>query len=126
MKKLSLIFTLILGLFFTQAVKAQTTKDYYPGKWVITIFGTPQGDVKLTFLISRKDSKLQGVITDSLGTKNLSTITSFDEKDKTLTMGFNLQNYDLTLTLDPADDDHVKGSMLGMFDAKGIRIKDTK
>jgi len=125
MKKITLLLALFLGLLLTQTTKAQAVKDYYPGKWVITIYGTPQGDAKLTFLLERKDSKLSGVIQDSLGTKVLSPITQFDEKEKTLTMGFNLMNYDLTLTLDPVDDDHVKGSMMGMFDAKGIRIKAT-
>lgn len=124
MKKISLFFFLFLGLLFSQSLKAQAIKDYYPGKWLITVFGTPQGDAKLTFILSRKDNKLSGVIMDSLEKVQLSPITSFDEKDKTLTMGFNLQNYDLTLTLDPLDDDHVKGNMIGMFDAKGVRIKE--
>jgi hypothetical protein len=125
MKKSSLILALFLGFFMHQATKAQEVKDYYPGKWLITIFGTPQGDAKLTFVLERKDNKLSGFIQDSLG-KQLSPINQFDEKEKTLTMGFNLMNYDLTLTLDPVDDDHIKGSMMGMFDAKGIRIKETK
>lgn len=125
MKKLATLFAILLGFFLSQNSKAQAVKDYYPGKWIITVYGTPQGDAKLTFLLERKYNKLSGVIKDSSGTKILTPITQFDEKDKTLTMAFNLQNYDLTLTLDPVDDDHVKGSMIGMFDAKGIRIKDT-
>ena len=119
------MLTVILGLFLTVNIKAQTKTDYFPGKWLITVIGTPQGDAKMTFIFDRKDGKLTGAVQDSTG-KVLSTITQIDEKDKTMTAAFNIQSYDVTLTLEPVDDDHVKGSMMGMFDAKGVRIKETK
>ncbi len=122
MKKLSLILTLVAGLLLSLNAGAQTKADYFPGKWNVIILGTPNGDAKLTFAFERKDGKLTGAVQDTTG-KEISKITQVDEKDKTITAYFNLSNYDLTLVLDPIDDDHVKGSMLGMFDAKGIRIK---
>jgi len=125
MRKLSLIFTAIIGLFLSLNVKAQTIPDYYPGKWNILIMGTPNGDSKMTFILERKDGKLTGSVLDSLG-KEMTKITSIDEKDKTITAAFTVQSYDVTLTLDPVDDDHVKGSLMGMFDAKGVRVKDSK
>ena len=125
MRKLSLIFTAIIGLFLSLNVKAQTSPDYYPGKWNILIMGTPNGDSKMTFILERKDGKLTGSVLDSLG-KEMTKITSIDEKDKTITAAFTVQSYDVTLTLDPVDDDHVKGSLMGMFDAKGVRVKDSK
>jgi len=124
MKKISLIMTLALGLFLTFNAKAQTTTDYYPGKWNIVVYGTPNGDVKLNFILERKDGKIAGAIQDTTG-KELTKLSQVDEKEKSITAYFNLMNYDLTLTLDPVDDDHVKGSLLGMFDAKGARIKET-
>lgn len=124
MKKLTLIFTVVAGLFLSLNAKAQTA-DYYPGKWNVTIFGTPNGDAKMTFALERKDGKLTGAVQDSTG-KELTRITSVEEKDKTITAAFTIQSYDVTLTLDPVDDDHVKGSLLGMFDAKGVRIKENK
>jgi len=125
MKKLSLIFTVVAALFFSLNVKAQAPTDFYPGKWVVTVFGTPNGDAKMTFVLERKDGKLGGAVQDSTG-KELTKITSIDEKDKTITAAFTIQSYDVTLTLDPVDDDHVKGSLMGMFDAKGARVKTTK
>ncbi|HMG10261.1 MAG TPA: hypothetical protein VK609_17220, partial [Mucilaginibacter sp.] len=83
------------------------------------------GDSKMTFVLERKDGKLGGVVQDSTG-KETSKITSIVEKDKTITAAFTLQAYDLTMTLDPIDDDHVKGSLMGMFDAKGVRVKESK
>lgn len=124
MKKVSFIFTVIIGLFISFNVNAQTTPDYYPGKWNVLIIGTPNGDSKMTFVLERKDGKLGGVVQDSTG-KELTKITSVEEKDKTITAAFTVQSYDVTLTLDPIDDDHVKGSLMGMFDAKGVRVKET-
>jgi hypothetical protein len=124
MKKLSLILTVVIGLFMSINVHAQTKPDYYPGKWNILVMGTPNGDSKMTFIIERKDGKLGGAVQDSTG-KELTKITSVEEKDKTITAAFTIQSYDVTLTLDPIDDDHVKGSLMGMFDAKGVRVKDS-
>lgn len=125
MKKLSLIFTVVAGLLISFSVKAQTNADYFPGKWKITVMGTPGGDSKMTFVLERKDGKLGGIVQDSTG-KEMSKITSVGEKDKTITAAFTFQAYDLTLTLDPIDDDHVKGSLMGMFNATGVRIKESK
>jgi len=136
MKKLSLIFTIVVGLMISLTVKAQTTAtattaavaattDYFPGKWNVVIMGTPNGDAKMTFILERKDGKLGGAVQDSTG-KEITKITQIDEKDKTITAAFTVQSYDVTLTLEPLDDDHVKGSLMGMFDAKGVRVKENK
>ena len=55
MKKLNFIFTVIIGLFISVNVNAQTKPDYYPGKWNILVMGTPNGDSKMTFILERKD-----------------------------------------------------------------------
>ncbi|MES2064789.1 MAG: hypothetical protein V4456_22930 [Bacteroidota bacterium] len=125
MRKLSLIFTVLFALFISLTADAQTKQDYYPGKWNIVIAGTPGGDSKMTILLERKDGKLAGVVQDSTG-KELTKITTIDEKDKTIIAAFTIQSYDVTLTLDPMDDDHVKGNLMGMFDAKGVRVKESK
>ena len=73
MKKLSLIFAVVLSLFISLNVKAQTKTDYYPGKWDVIVIGTPNGDAKMTFVLERKDGKLAGAVQDSTG-KELTTI----------------------------------------------------
>jgi len=125
MKKLSLIFTVIFGVFLFVNAKAQATTDYFPGKWLVSVTGTPRGDVKMIFVLERKDGKLTGAVQDSTG-KELTKIISIEEKDKTITAAFNVHDYDLTLLMEPVDDDHVKGTMLGMFEAKGVRVKENK
>jgi hypothetical protein len=123
MRKLTFIFTVAIALFFGLNAKAQTT-DYFPGKWNVVVMGTPNGDAKLTFVLDRKDGKLGGVVQDTTG-KEMTKITQIDEKDKTITAAFTIQSYDVSLTLEPVDDDHVKGSLMGMFEAKGIRVKES-
>jgi len=124
MKKLSLLIFLVMGLLFSSAVKAQSTANYFVGKWAITVIGTPNGDTKLTFAFERKDGKLIGAVRDSID-KEVSKITEIDEKDKTINAAFSINDHDVALSLEPVDDDHVKGSVMGMFDAKGTRIKET-
>jgi hypothetical protein len=122
MRKLIFIFTVAMALFFGLNAKAQTT-DYFPGKWNVVVMGTPNGDAKMTFVLERKDGKLSGVVQDTTG-KEMTKITQIDEKDKTITAAFTIQSYDVSLTMEPVDDDHVKGSLMGMFEAKGIRVKE--
>jgi hypothetical protein len=123
MKKFKTILLVFLSLFAVVCVKAQT-KDYYPGKWDMMVYGTPYGDVKLTFVLERKDGKLGGVVQDSTG-KETAKITKVDEKDKEAIIAYTTQGYDVELTIDPVDDDHVKGNLAG-FDAKGTRKKEGK
>jgi hypothetical protein len=103
MRNLTFIFAVAIALFFGLNAKAQTA-DYFPGKWNVVIMGTPNGDAKLTFVLERKDGKLGGVVQDTTG-KEMTKITQID-------------------AMEPVDDDHVKGSLMGMFEAKGIRIKE--
>jgi hypothetical protein len=123
MKKLILIFTLIFGLFFCMSSKAQT-KDYFVGKWSVLIAGTPNGDSKTMLILERKEGKLTGVMQDSTG-KEIAKLSSVEEKEKNITANFSTQGYDVYLDLSPVDDNNVKGNMMGMFDVKGVRVKET-
>ena len=125
MKKLSFVLTLVLGLCLSFNANSQTNDEYFPGKWKVTIFGTPQGDVTMVFVIEKKDGKFTGVVQDSTGTE-ISKITNVEEAAKSITVYFSAAGYDLSLPMEPVDADNLKGSIMGMFDAKGIRIKEKK
>lgn len=120
--KLSLILGLFLG-FTAVSAKAQSNADYFVGKWAVTIIGTPGGDAKMNFIFQKADSILTGVVQDSTG-KEISKVSQIDEQGKSIIAAFTAQSYDLTLTLEPVDNDHVRGSLISMFEAKGIRIKE--
>jgi len=127
MKKLSLFFAGVFSLLLSINVNAQskTGADYFKGKWSVLLKGTPGGDAKMTFILENKSDSIRGVVQDTTGAE-VSKITNAELKDNEVTLYFNAQGYDVNLLLKKKDDDHVTGSLMGMFDAEGIRIKEPK
>ena len=126
MKKVSLVVAGLFFLLLSIGVHAQTTgADYFAGKWSVLVKGTPNGDAKMLFVLEKKDSTLTGVVQDSTG-KEMSKIDKVDLSGDKATVYFNTQGYDVNLEMNKKDDDHVTGSMMGMFDAEGDRVKSTK
>ncbi len=123
MKKLSVIFTVMVSLLFGFKAGAQSNADFFAGKWKVTLFGTPNGDASMFFVFDKKDTTLSGVVKDSTD-KEIAKIDKIEESGKTITVYFNTQGYDVNLLLEPVDADNVKGSLMSMFDAKGIRVKE--
>jgi len=50
--------------------------------------------------------------------KEKETITLIEKKDKTFTAVFTIRDFYLTQVLEPVDDNYIKGSLFGKFDAK--------
>ena len=127
MKKLSsvLVGLFLLFLSFNSNAQAKTGADYYEGTWSVLVKGTPNGDAKMILVLEKKDDKINGVVQDTTGTE-ISKISNAELKDTTLTVYFTAQGYDVNLVMDKKDDDHVTGSLMGMFDAEGDRVKSTK
>jgi len=127
MKRLSLFFAGVFSLLLSINVNAQskTGADYFKGKWSVLLKGTPGGDAKMTFVLENKSDSIRGVVQDTTGAE-VSKITNAELKDNEVTLYFNAQGYDVNLLLKKKDDDHVTGSLMGMFDAEGIRIKEPK
>jgi hypothetical protein len=72
--------------------------------------------------LQKQDTTLAGNIQDSTGTVN-SKIDKVELNGDKITLYFNAQGYDVNLEMDKKDDDNVTGSMMGMFDAEGERVK---
>ena len=126
MKKLSLVFAILFSIAYSFSANAQTKNvDYFNGKWNVVVEGTPGGDAKMIVSLERKEGKLQGAILDTLQ-QEVSKITSIEETEKSVTLYFNSQGYDVNLFMEKKDEDHVTGNMMSMFDAKGERIKEIK
>jgi hypothetical protein len=109
----------------TQPAIAPTTvaQTSYAGKWDVLAKGLPNGDTHLFFTIANTDGKLTGIMTDP-ETKKENPLSKVEQDDKGVTLYFTAQGYDVTVTLQKTtDDDHVKGSMMGMFDCTGERVK---
>ena len=125
MKKLSLFFAglFFLILSFNANAQTQPAKDYFAGKWNVQVEGTPQGDGKMVVALERKEGKLEGAIT-SKDAPEPNKITKVEEKEKSIILYFTANGYNVNLTLEKKDDDHVTGNMMDMFDATGERIKE--
>ena len=125
MKKLTI---LLAGLFlfvlsFEVNAQAKSGADYFIGKWSVLVKGLPQGDTKMIFILDKNAEKITGVVQDSTG-KEIAKLTNSELKEDELTLYFSAQGYDVNLNMKKKDDDHTTGSLMGMFDAEGDRVKD--
>ena len=125
MKKLCTAFTGLFVLLLSFSAQAQTkpAEDYFASKWALLIEGLPQGDPKMIVGLQRKDGKLEGSVMDSTQ-KEIAKISRVEEKEKSITVFFTAQGYDVNLELTRKDEDNITGSLMGMFEAKGVRIKE--
>jgi hypothetical protein len=125
MKKLTTVFAgiFLLLIAFNSNAQPKTGADYYEGKWSVLLKGIPGGDSKLIFVLSKKDSTITGVVKDTTGAE-IAKLTSVELKGDEITLFFTAQGYDVNLVLKKKDDDHVTGSLMGMFEAEGERVKE--
>lgn len=127
MKKVCSVFAGLFLLFLSLSANAQskTGADYFRGKWSVLLKGLPDGDKKMVFVLENRNDSIVGVVQDTTGTE-IAKITSAELKDNDITLYFTTQGYDVNLLLTKKDDDNVTGSLMGMFDAEGERIKVSK
>ncbi|HNP21844.1 MAG TPA: hypothetical protein PKM63_14180 [Panacibacter sp.] len=124
MKKFSLFFAGLFLLLLSVGANAQSKPGsaYFAGKWSVLLKGTPGGDVKMIFVLENRNDSIVGVVQDTAGVE-ISKITNVELKDSAVTLYFSAQGYDVNLVLTKKDDDHANGSLMGMFDAEGERVK---
>ena len=127
MKKLTTVFAglFLLLVTFNSNAQSKTGADYYEGKWSVLLKGIPGGDTKLIFILEKKDTTITGVVKDTTGAE-ITKLTSVELKGDEITLFFTAQGYDVNLALKKKDEDHVTGSLMGMFEAEGERVKEIK
>lgn len=124
MKNFKPAFTGLFFVFFSLCAKSQITgADYFAGKWNVLVKGLPDGDTKLFFVLEKSDSVLTGNVLDSNGVE-VSKFDSVEFNDSSVTVFFTAQGYDVDVVMKKQDEDHIIGSMMGMFDADGVRVKE--
>jgi len=124
MRKFNLVLACLMALvFITTKTNAQTAAtNPFTGKWDVLAKGIPGGDKHILFTIAETDGKLSGTMTDP-ESKAETPLTKVDKDDKGIVIYFTAQGYDVSLTLQKKDDDHVTGSMMAMFECTGERVK---
>jgi len=124
MKRLTILTAgfLSLVLSFNAQAQSKTGADFFAGKWNVLITGTPYGDLKRVYILEKKDNGLAGTVLDSTG-KEISKCSKIEVKDNEATLYYTALGNDVSIVLTKKDDDHVTGRAMGMFDAKGERIK---
>jgi hypothetical protein len=125
MKKLNPFFTgfiILLLLSFQTHAQSKSGADYFEGKWNVLLKGLPNGDTKMFFVLEKKDTTMTGSVQDSSG-KEIAKIDKVELTDSTATTYFTAQGYDVNFIMTKKDDDHIKGNMMGMFEAEGDRVK---
>ena len=126
MKKIKFIIAgLIAFVCITVKVQAQTTTNtpnYYAGQWDVLAKGIPGGAKHLFFTIAEKDGALAGTMQDP-ESKQETPLTKVEQNDKGVILYFTSQKDEGTGNRQKKDDDHVTGSMMGMFECTGDRVK---
>ena len=120
MKQITVIFMTLVLFFVTGNLYANEPADYFAGDWKVQIKGTPSGDADMVMHLERVDGKLTG----EMRTEGVdpSEFKSVDEKEDAITVSYSTMGYDISLTFKKVDENKLKGSLMGMFDATGERI----
>lgn len=123
MKKRILLFLggLLVALIIGSTSAMAQKKDYFTGKWDVTIKDTPMGDSKLTVVMTRMNKKLKGYIINKDGDK--SDIEKIEEKNQIVTIYFTFNHFDVDLTMQRKDDNHFTGKLKDRYVSEGIRLK---
>tara|TARA_B100001989_G_scaffold186301_1_gene135867 strand:+ start:1537 stop:1914 length:378 start_codon:yes stop_codon:yes gene_type:complete len=125
MKKL-LSFT-ALFIIVSCGTQKKVIVDPYVGIYDVTIFDVPQvGDWPLKLIIKKDDNgyaaELQTNSEDPAASEYLWEVTSTSVDDNMVYIDATIAAYNLNFELS-IDEDDISGSMMGMFDVEGIRVK---
>jgi hypothetical protein len=127
MKTIKMIFAAALLILVSVSVKAQDKTDFFVGKWDCLTVGTPGGDGKSAITLSRNtDGKLTGTLASIASTGGEIAFSRVDEKEKSVTVYFKANGYDVYIYLEKVDDNHLTGSTMDMFDTTAARVVEQK
>lgn len=126
-KSIVILFVLFFGIVLNGFSQTEKPVDFYAGKWELAFIGTPNGDGKLVANLVRKDGKLTGDLTDpsKADAEKIVLINVVEDKDK-IELFFSASGYDVSVELSKVDDNNLKGTLMNMFEAKAVRIKEEK
>jgi hypothetical protein len=125
MKKVTRInLTAMILIAIGATVNGQTQTNYFIGKWDVLVKGLPDGDTHMKFNIADSAGHMKGTLLDTTAAHKDIPLTKIEQDGDTVKLYFSAQGYDVDLLLAKKDDDHATGSLMGMFDANAIRLKE--
>ena len=125
MKKL--IGSFIFLIFAACGTQKKAIVDSFVGVYDMTVFEVTQiGDIPLKLIIKKDnggyESELETNSQDPAASEYLWEVMSTSIDDDIIYIDATIANYDLSFELN-VDDNDISGSMMGMFDVEGIKIK---
>lgn len=121
MKKISTLIFFFAFLLIGSTANAQTD-NYFLGTWEVTVKDTPNGTVNVVLNVERVDGKIVGKFIDP-NTNSETPIPQINEGEKSITLYFFAEGYDLILNLQPVDEDNLSGMLMDSFAVSGTRVK---
>ena len=125
MKKLSsILFVLLFAAVSVAGLSSFSSysPEYFEGKWAVTVKDTPQGTATIPMRFETKDGKTMGYfVEDPSGTEK--PMSSVSISGDVLTGYFNIQGYDVYISLKKVDEESAAGSLMDMFTAEAKKIK---
>ena len=76
----------------------------------------------MVFVLEKKDYPITGVVQDENG-KELSKITKTELGTNVITLYWTINEHETNFALTKKDDDHARGSFMGIFDVVAERVK---
>jgi hypothetical protein len=116
----------VLAFLVATTVNLSAQTDFYAGKWVISVFNSPLGDVSFKTDLVRKDGKLTGELEDANdASKPKRPITKVVEDDKGIEIFFpsSQGGNDVSTKLEKVDADNLKGTTMS-YETKAARVKE--
>ena len=123
MKK-AIVVSLMAVILVVIATKVNAQTNYFIGKWDVLVKGLPQGDTHMKFNIADSAGTMKGALLDTTAAHKDIPLTKIEQDGDKITLYFSTQGYDVNLLLTKKDDDHATGSLMGMFDADAVRLKE--
>lgn len=123
MKKVTLFITTLLVMAVSLATHAQTSSDYFPGKWKISA-ESPMGEVVFNIKLERTRGKLTGEIQRQ--GEEAKKFKKVEELENRVKLTFDSSSgYEVTFTLKKKDEKNVQGEAstdMGKYGISGTRI----
>lgn len=116
------VLLLFVALFSFSFTEKSLSPEYFEGKWAVTVKDTPQGTATIPMRFETVDGVTKGYfMEDASGTEK--TMSSVSISGDILTAYFNIQGYDVYVSLKKVDDESASGSLMDMFTAEAKKVK---